>query len=148
MKWFLILFQYFLQTSISQSVSNFHSFLSSIYFHLAHFEIFAYNFYPCCEQVFVACFHYPRGCYSLYSHSQQRCTGFLLYCTFLHKISFLKLLGKSDQDSFSIFMTLEILFGLFLQKDQNIFQDLLPLLAFLLFIWTFSLFCSYSPHLA
>lgn len=51
----------------------------------------------------MACFYYPRGCCSLCSHFLQCCMGFLLYCTFLHKIRLLKLLRWSGQDSFSIF---------------------------------------------
>lgn len=52
---------------------------------------------------FVACFYYQRGCYSLCSHFLQCCMGFLLYCTFLHKIRLLKLLRRRGQGSFSIF---------------------------------------------
>ena len=108
-------------------------FFHVFYFHLAHFEILGYNFYPflwtCfCSRLLLS----KRTLFSLFSYFLQCCMWFLLHCTFLHKFSLLKLLGRIGQDSYSIFMTWEILLWLFLQKDQNTFWDLLPFLSLLL----------------
>lgn len=110
-------------------------FFHVFYFHLAHFEIFGYNIYPFLWTCFCSILLLSkRTLFSLFSCFLQCCIGFLLHCTFLHKFSLLKLLGRIGQDSYSIFMTWEILFGCFCKKIKILSEICFP-------------FCPYSFYL-
>lgn len=133
MKWFLILFQSLTVFFLFLSISNSHlwcSFMFSIFIWLI-LKYLVTVFIHFCERFCSILLLSKR---TLFSYFLQCCMGFPLHCTFLHKFSLLKLLGRIGQDSYSIFMTWEILFGCFCKKIKILSEICFP-------------FCPYSFYL-